>query len=96
MSCILLNFIIIIGKKESWKMGELINWIVEMVGDLGYMGIFIMMFLESSLFPFPSEVVMIPAGYLASKGEMSLFLVILFGILGLTNWVLSLTYSFRL
>lgn len=40
------------------------------------------MFLESSFFPFPSEVVMPPAGYLAWKGEMSLSLVILSGIAG--------------
>jgi membrane protein DedA with SNARE-associated domain len=40
------------------------------------------MFLESSFFPFPSEVVMIPAGYLAYKGDMSLCLVLLFGIMG--------------
>ena len=59
-----------------------INFIVETVSSLGYAGIFIMMFLESSFFPFPSEVVMIPAGYLAYKGEMNMYLVILFGILG--------------
>lgn len=63
-------------------MADVINWIVQIVGDLGYTGIFFMMFLESSFFPFPSEVVMIPAGYLASKGEMNLFLAIFFGILG--------------
>tara|TARA_R110002073_G_scaffold69773_4_gene172884 strand:+ start:2386 stop:2916 length:531 start_codon:yes stop_codon:yes gene_type:complete len=40
------------------------------------------MLLESSFIPFPSEVVMVPAGYLASKGEMNIFLVILCGILG--------------
>jgi membrane protein DedA with SNARE-associated domain len=51
---------------------EIVNWVVETVGAMGYLGIFIMMFLESSFFPFPSEVAMIPAGYLASKGEMSL------------------------
>ena len=38
--------------------------------------------LESSFFPFPSEVVMVPAGYLASKGEMHMALVILSGIVG--------------
>ncbi|HIO95868.1 MAG TPA: DedA family protein, partial [Campylobacterales bacterium] len=32
--------------------------IVELVGQFGYMGIFIMMFLESTFFPFPSEVAM--------------------------------------
>ena len=60
-------------------MQEIVNWIVEAVGAMGYLGIFVMMFLESSFFPFPSEVAMIPAGYLASKGEMSLPLAFLAG-----------------
>ncbi len=63
-------------------MSEIINWIVRTVGDLGYPGIVFLMFLESSFIPFPSEVVMIPAGYLAYKGEMNLVLVILAGIFG--------------
>ena len=63
-------------------LGEIVNWIISTVGTLGYTGIVVMMFLESSFFPFPSEVVMVPAGYLASQGEMSLALVIFFGILG--------------
>lgn len=61
---------------------EIINFIVDTVGSLGYAGIFFMMFLESSFFPFPSEVVMIPAGYLAYKGEMNIYLVVISGILG--------------
>ncbi|MRI59001.1 MAG: DedA family protein [Epsilonproteobacteria bacterium] len=60
-------------------MSEVVDFIVDLVGDLGYWGIFFMMFLESSFFPFPSEVAMIPAGYLASKGEMNLFLAWLAG-----------------
>ena len=61
---------------------DIINFIVDTVSSLGYFGIFFMMFLESSFFPFPSEVVMVPAGYLVSKGEMNLFAVIFFGIAG--------------
>ncbi len=75
-------------------MHEIIDWIVESVGAMGYTGIFIMMFLESSFFPFPSEVAMIPAGYLASKGEMSLTAAFLAGAGGslagaLFNYVLG-------
>jgi len=61
---------------------EIIQLIVSTVGSWGYPGIFLMMALESSFFPFPSEVVMIPAGYLAYKGEMNLVLAILSGISG--------------
>ena len=77
---------------------EIVQWIVDTVGSLGYIGIFIMMFLESSFFPFPSEVVMIPAGYLASKGEMSLIIAIVVGILGslagaLFNYFLAVKFG---
>jgi len=61
---------------------EIIQLIVSTVSSWGYPGIFLMMALESSFFPFPSEVVMIPAGYLAYKGEMNLVLAILSGISG--------------
>jgi len=61
---------------------NLIIWIVQTVGQLGYPGIVALMFLESSFFPFPSEVIIPPAGYLASKGEMSLLMVIILGISG--------------
>mgnify|MGYP005841720375 CR=1 FL=1 len=77
---------------------EIVDFIVNTVGELGYIGIFLMMFLESSFFPFPSEVVMVPAGYLAYKGEMILWLVILFGTLGslggaLLNYFLAIKYG---
>ena len=61
---------------------DVIDFIVASVSSWGYAGIFVMMFLESSFFPFPSEVAMIPAGYLAHKGEMSLILAFLVGTLG--------------
>ncbi|SMF95779.1 membrane protein DedA, SNARE-associated domain [Methylomagnum ishizawai] len=63
-------------------MHELINWLVETIGTLGYPGIFLLMAMESSIFPIPSEVVMPPAGYLAQQGKMDMTLVILCGTLG--------------
>ena len=60
----------------------LTDFILATVGEWGYTGIVVMMALESSFVPFPSEVVMIPAGYLVDKGEMSLTLVLLSGYAG--------------
>ncbi len=59
-----------------------VTFLVNTVGKLGYAGVVLLMALESSFIPFPSEVVVPPAGYLASKGEMNLFLVILAGTVG--------------
>ncbi len=76
----------------------MINFLINTIGSLGYLGIFILMFLESSFFPFPSEVVIPPAGYLAYKGEMNLYLVIFYGIFGsymgaLFNYFLARKYG---
>ena len=79
---------------------DIVKFIVETVGSLGYAGIFIMMFLESTVFPIPSEVVMIPAGYLAYKGEMNIYIVIILGALGslcgaLFNYYFALKFGRR-
>ena len=65
---------------------EIINWIVQIINQLWYLGIFTWMFLESSFFPFPSEVIMIPAWYLAYQWEMNLYLVIFIWIVGSLGW----------
>jgi len=61
---------------------DIAQTIVEYIGHMGYWGIFLLMFLESTFFPFPSEIIMIPAGYLAYKGEMNVIIVVLVGIFG--------------
>ena len=77
---------------------DIAQTIVEYIGHMGYWGIFLLMFLESTFFPFPSEIIMIPAGYLAFKGEMNVYLVVIIGILGsvlgaLFNYYLALHFG---
>ncbi len=57
---------------------ELVAWILH----LGYPGIFFLMTIESSFIPFPSEAVLVPAGYLAYQGEMNIPFILLSAILG--------------
>ncbi|MDZ4186173.1 MAG: DedA family protein [Desulfuromonadales bacterium] len=63
-------------------MHALLNWLVETIGNLGYPGIFLLMAMESSIVPVPSELVMPPAGYLAQQGKMHIGLAILAGTVG--------------
>jgi len=63
-------------------MHELINWLVLTIGALGYPGIFLLMAMESSVIPIPSEVVMPPAGYLAQQGQMNIWTAIVMGTVG--------------
>ncbi len=63
-------------------MHELIMWLVSTIGALGYPGIFVLMAMESSVIPIPSELVMPPAGYLAQQGQMHIAVAILCGTAG--------------
>ncbi len=57
-------------------------WLVDTIGRLGYSGIVLLMAMESSVLPVPSELVMPPAGYLAYHGEMNLWVALLCGTVG--------------
>lgn len=47
-----------------------LNWLVVVIGDMGYTGIMFLMFIESTFIPLPSELVIPPAGYLISQKQM--------------------------
>ncbi len=59
-----------------------IQWLLDLFRGMGYPGIVILMAVESSILPLPSELVMPPAGYLAAKGEMSFVVAVACGMLG--------------
>jgi len=60
----------------------LIKWLLDTIGAMGYPGILLLMAMESSIIPVPSELVMPPAGYLAFQGKMNIGLAILCGTVG--------------
>ena len=61
---------------------SLIGTLIAIIKELGYFGIFLGMVIESSFFPFPSEVLLVPAGALVARGEMIFSLVFIAGLLG--------------
>jgi len=63
-------------------MHALVDWLLQTIGAMGYPGIFLLMAMESSIIPVPSELVMPPAGYLAQQGKMSMTAAILCGTAG--------------
>ena len=53
------------------------HFVQDVVLRLGYPGLFLLIMLESTLVPIPSELVMPFAGFLAAKGEFSLAVIII-------------------
>ncbi|MFA6195863.1 MAG: DedA family protein [Sulfurimonas sp.] len=79
---------------------ELSQQLVDLIFDWGYWGIFILMSIESSFLPLPSEIVLIPAGYLASQGQMNISLIVLTASAGslagaFVNYFLALSLGRR-
>ncbi len=69
-----------------------IQWCLE---NLNYWTVTVLMTIESSFIPFPSEIIIPPAAYKAASGELNLWLVILSGTVGadigaLINYGLSI------
>lgn len=69
------------------------DWIISTITDWGYVGIFMLMFIENVFPPIPSELIMPFAGYVAASGELSVFGVMVSGVagslLGTSVWYLA-------
>jgi membrane protein DedA with SNARE-associated domain len=68
---------------------RLVDFAVNVVGDLGLAGIFVLMLLESACIPIPSEATMLFAGFNVDKGEYSLIAAVAAGVLGnlVGSWI---------
>ncbi len=53
--------------------------IIQLISSSGYLGIFILMALESVFIPIPSEITMPFSGFLAASGSLNFILVVLVG-----------------
>lgn len=77
-------------------MDFLIQWVLAVTADMGYIGVVFLMAIESSFVPLPSEVIIPPAAYLAALGQMNIYLIIICGVIGSLigacfNYFLALT-----
>lgn len=71
------------------------DWVQGLMDSMGYLGILLLMILENLFPPIPSELIMPSAGFAAARGEMSLPIVILMGVLGSVIGTLPLYYIGR-
>src|ERR1700752_3231218 len=63
-------------------LSALVAWIVGVISSTGYLGIVVLMAIESACIPLPSEAIMPFAGYLVSAGRFSLVGAATMGALG--------------
>ncbi len=58
------------------------NLLSTLLGNLNYGTILLLMLLESTVIPVPSELVVAPAAYHAASGQLNVLLVVLFATIG--------------
>ena len=75
--------------------------LTELVHEFGYIGIFVMTFIESTFIPIPAEITLLPAGYLVQKGLLDGVLVLIVSTIGtlggsLLNYYIAYHYGRKL
>ena len=72
--------------KNSWYdagvLQHVATWVQQFIADAGYVGLFVMIFLESTLVPIPSLLVMPFAGFMAAQGHFSLPVILVINSAG--------------
>lgn len=60
----------------------LVDFCVDVIGEIGYLGIFLLMLVESANIPMPSEATMLFAGFQVEEGTLTLLGITVAGVLG--------------
>jgi len=68
------------------QLGDILNvikiWVEQIISSMGYVGLYLVMFLENVFPPIPSEVVLPLAGSLTLTGRFSIFWITVIGMMG--------------
>lgn len=72
--------------------------VIQFVDDLGYVGIFIMTFIESTFVPIPGEITLIPVGYLIAESKMNPWIAVPCSVVGtiggaVFNYIIARNYG---
>ncbi|MEJ2265874.1 MAG: cation diffusion facilitator family transporter, partial [Anaerolineales bacterium] len=86
--------------------GLIAGFVIAVISRLQYLGIALLMGIESACIPLPSEIIMPFSGYLVYKGTLELWLVVLAGAVGcvlgswvayaVADWRPSLRFTYRM
>ncbi len=60
----------------------MLDWIINTINTLGYVGIALLMFLENLFPPIPSEVIMPLAGFVVTQGKLNFSAIVVAGVIG--------------
>jgi len=60
----------------------MLEWVADVIGKAGYLGVFLLMLAENVFPPIPSELVMPLSGFAAQRGDLNLYLVVASGAAG--------------
>jgi len=82
------------------QLGDILNlikiWVEGLISSMGYVGLYLVMFLENVFPPIPSEVVLPLAGSLTLSGRFSIWLITIIGMLGSLTGAFVFYYLGRL
>ncbi len=62
----------------------MLEFVVDIVFDIGYIGFFFYMIIVGTFVPLPTQLILLPAGYLVSQGKLDFFMVLFVTALGIT------------